>query len=335
MNDEATQVEETQQSAAESAPAPERSVEAAPAAPEKKVELKKAKPVPIEPEKKAPEPLSKYQRIVRSLGEMPEEANETLLDSIDESTIEKLPASAKGVLKHLIAKQEAENKRRLEEQSKQFEDRQKHLAEFEERIKADAKNLIRNRAQLNKMLLDPKFQQMLQAANKEEKDMADPYTPEGIQDRINKGVALAMKEFQEPIRESAQKSQQIARYNEFVENHPKMNESGFKKEVRELMESRHKDNRPISLEDAYAHIDRKRLIEAEEKRLASERQARAKSAQRVSKSTKSSSGESADPVPKWVLEKGYNGHRGNLARLHYLRDNPKALAALRAKQRQR
>ena len=265
------------------------------------------------------------------MGDIPEQPNEELIEAIDEKSIEKLPDSAKGVLKHLMAKQNKEYEERL----KVFEERESKLQEYQQKLKKDAKDLIQNRAQLNKMLLDPKFQKMLKQADIPDEQLADPFSEEGIQQRISKGVANAMKQFQEPITQAAQRSQQMAEYQKFVEAHPQMENKDFKGQVRSLMEQRRGDGQPISLNDAYAHVDRQRLIKAEQERIQKERSARAKSAQQISKSTMSSNGQSKDPVPSWVTDKGYKGARGNTARIMYLRDNPDALQRLRQQQKNR
>tara|TARA_S200002703_G_scaffold154445_2_gene157235 strand:- start:35 stop:979 length:945 start_codon:yes stop_codon:yes gene_type:complete len=281
--------------------------------------------------KEVPKELTKQERITNALGDIPKEPNEQLIEAIDEKSIEKLPDSAKGVLKHLIAQQNKE----YEERIKAFDDRESKLQEYQHKLKKDAKDLIQNRAQLNKMLLDPKFQQMLKQADIPDESMADPFSEEGIQQRISKGVANAMKQFQEPITQAAQRSQQMANYQNFVENHPQMENKDFKGSVRTLMEERRGSGQPISLEDAYAHVDRQRLIKAEQQRIQKERSARAKSAAQISKSTLSSNGQSKDPVPSWVTDRGYNGARGNTARIMYLRDNPDALQRLRQQQKNR
>tara|TARA_A100001515_G_scaffold70872_1_gene56389 strand:- start:18 stop:956 length:939 start_codon:yes stop_codon:yes gene_type:complete len=284
-----------------------------------------------EAEAEVPKELTKSERIQNALGEIPEEPNAQLIEQIDEKTLEKLPNSAKGVLKHLIAQQNKE----YEERVKAFEERELKLQEYQSKLKKDAKDLIQNRAQLNKMLLDPKFQQMLKQADMPDEEMADPFSEEGIQQRISKGVANAMKQFQEPITQAAQRSQQMAEYQKFVEAHPQMENKEFKSQVRSLMEQRREGGQPITLNDAYAHVDRQRLIKAEQDRIQKERSARAKSAAQISKSTLSSNGQSKDPVPSWVTEKGYKGVRGNTARIMYLRDNPEALQRLRQQQKNR
>jgi hypothetical protein len=49
------------------------------------------------------------------------------------------------------------------------------------------------------------------------------------------------------------------------------------------------------------------MLAEQEKQTAKERLKRVKSARQVSRSTVSSSNDGGDPVPKWVMEKGYKG----------------------------
>ena len=75
-----------------------------------------AAPQPAPAPAPAPEPapdLSRYQRIVKSLGEIPESPSDQLLDSIDEKTIENMPANVRGLLKHLMAQQNVEHQKRM------------------------------------------------------------------------------------------------------------------------------------------------------------------------------------------------------------------------------
>ena len=317
----------------------ERTTEEAPAVQEeaKTVEVPASEPAaaaaaPQPAPAPAPEPapdLSRYQRIVKSLGEIPESPSDQLLDSIDEKTIENMPANVRGLLKHLMAQQNVEHQKRMSA----FSSREETLQSQQAKIKEEARNLIRNRAQMNRMLMDPRFQELLKKADLKEEDMADSITPEGMQQRIDKGVAEAMKEFQRPITAAATRAQQMESYYDFVEKHPQMKTPAFKKEVRQFMESRRDGGAPITVEDAYTHVDRQRLLRAEAARATSEREARAKSARKVSRATVSAQPDSGEPVPNWVTKKGYKGVRGDQARIRYLMDNPKALEKLRAQQK--
>ena len=273
----------------------------------------------------------RFSTLMKTLGDVPDTPNEQLLSTIDEKSIENLPSSAKGLLKHLIAQQKVEHQKELEAVKAQNQ----QLTEREQRIKTESKRLIQNRAELNRVLLDPKFQQFLKQADMPEDKMADAFTKEGIQQRIQKGVAEAMQEFQKPITEAAEKARQMAAYTNFVDANPKMNEKAFKKDVLALMQTREQESQPIGIQDAYKMVEFDRMKKAEDQRKQKEMKARAKSNRMIGRTTVSSSAEVGDPVPTWVTKKGYNGARGHAARAMYLRDNPKALAKLRAQQKSR
>ena len=267
--------------------------------------------------------------LLDELGEIPDKPNEALLENIDERSIKNLPASVKGLFKHLVAA----DRHRVQQREVELEKRATDLEKRFDEIKEQNRTVIRNRAQLNKVLLDPKFQEYLKAADMPEEEMKDPLSPEGLEQRIKKEVAQRMKEFQQPITDSARKAQQLSRYQDFVAEHPEMQDSKFKTDVRDLMQSRRDRGTPVSLEDAHALVQGKRLAASQEKNTARDRLKRNESNRNISRSTVSSVKDSGDPVPKWVVEKGYNGVRGQSARIQYLRDNPAALKKLRAQQK--
>ena len=270
-----------------------------------------------------------FDAFMAQLGDIPEEANEQLMESIDSKTFENMPDSAKGVLKHLIARQNKEYQGRVAA----FEKQKESMTDRETKLRDEARNLIRSRAQLNKVLLDPKFQEFMKSADVPEEELDDPFSEKGMQQRIQKGVANAFKEFHDPIRQAAEKAQRQQAYQEFIDNNPKMKDAGFKKEVRQMMQTRRESGSPVSLEDAYNLVDRERMIVVQKQAEEKERTARAKSARRVARATMSAKADSGDPVPKWVTKDGYKGVRGNMARVLYLKDNPKALQKLREQQR--
>jgi len=278
-----------------------------------------------------PTDSSRLEGLLDALGEIPEKPSDALLENLDAKSIENLPDSMKGLFKHLVAA-ERQRVRQLEDQ---MSDRNAELDKKFEDLKEQNRIVIRNRAQLNQVLLDPKFQEFLKNADVPEAELKDPLSPEGMEQRIKKGVAEAMKQFQEPIRQSANRAQQMAKYQDFVAEHPKMNEKAFKGDVRDLMQSRRDSGSPVSLQDAYALVERDRMLQVQEKQTAKDRLKRSESARQIARSTVSSSNDGASPVPKWVMEKGYKGSRGNSARILYLRDNPSALQKLRAQQKTR
>lgn len=288
---------------------------------------------PVDPVAEAEQPTdpSRLESLLDALGEIPEHPSEALLESLDARSIENLPSAMKGLFKHLVAAE----RQRVKQQEEKMSTRNSELDKKFEELKDQNRVVIRNRAQLNQVLTDPKFQEYLKIADMPEEELADPYSEEGIQQRIKKGVAEAMREFQKPIHESATRAQQMAKYQDFVAVHPLMQEKVFKVEVRDLMQERRDAGTAVSLEDAYALVERNRMISEQEKQTARDRLKRSKSARQVSRSTVSSSNDTGDPVPSWVMERGYNGVRGHSARIQYLRDNPAALQKLRAQQKSR
>ena len=315
--------EATQSSPAESVVEPE-AVEATDSASSPEVP---AEPATAEPAAE----VSGYDAFLARFGDIPEKANEQLVGQIDEKTFDRLPDSTKGLLRHIIAKQNADYAERVSV----FEKQKEGIASREAKIREDAKSMIRNRAELNRVLLDPKFQEFMKASDISEEDMDDPFSEKGLQQRISKGVVGAMREFQAPIREAAEKAQRMAAYQDFIDKNPKMKEPSFKKDVRQMMQSRRGEGSPVSLQDAFHLVERERLLSVQRAQEEKERTARAKSARRVSRATRSSKVDTGAPVPKWVTEKGYQGSRGHLARIKYLRDNPTALEKLRQQQKTR
>lgn len=285
----------------------------------------------VETEAETPTEPSRLESLLDALGDIPDQPSEALLENLDERSIRNLPAGVKGLFKHLVAAE----RQRVKQLEEKINTRNSELDKKFEELKEQNRIVIRNRAQLNEVLLDPKFQEFLKQADVAEEDMADPFSQEGIEQRIKKGVAEAMKEFQKPISESANRARQMARYQDFVAENPLMQDKVFKTEVRDLMHQRREGGTPIALEDAYALVERKRMIADAEKKSAKDRMKRSESARQVSRSTVSSKNDTGDPVPKWVTEKGYKGVRGHSARIQYLRDNPAALQKLRAQQKSR
>ena len=251
MNEETGQVEATQEVVETTPEIVETQTEET-----EQATVETPQPTPAAPE------VDRYSQLMKALGEVPEEPNQQLLESIDEKTIEQLPDSVKGMMKHLMAQQQVVQRKRLSE----IDSRAKRLTERSQRVNDETKDLLQKRYELNRVLMDPKFQQYLKQAQVPEEQMEDPFTPEGIKQRIDKGVAKAMTEFQKPIVEAAERARQISKYQDFVDSNPQMKDASFKKEVRTVMESRKETGQPVSLEDAYMMVDRERLIKAEETR---------------------------------------------------------------------
>ena len=177
----------------------------------------------IEPEQPTTEEVQKVsperlESLLDALGEIPETPSEALLETLDAKSVENLPDSMKGLFKHMVAAE----RQRVKQMQEKLSSRNEELEKKFEELKEQNRVVIRNRAQLNEVLMDPKFQEYLKHADVPEEELKDPFSQEGIEQRIKKGVAEAMREFQRPIHESATRAQQMARYQDFVATHPLM-----------------------------------------------------------------------------------------------------------------
>ena len=324
-NAEQTVEEAPEQEAPEESVAPEEPeapaeapVEAAPAEEE-------AEP---EPEQEIDPETAVFDRLADALGELPDSPNERILNGLSEQQIEKLPVEAKVMLKHVLSE-------RIREMERNNAAKQALKSEYDKRRQAladEAKTLIQNRAKLAKVFQTDQVKEILKSKDISDSELPDPYTPEGIQARVERASAQHFSKFIEPITKSARRAEAEAAYNTFVESHPKMLNRKFKSEVAQLVKSRKEANTPISLKDAHDLIDHQHSRREAAERREKERSRRAASARKVGRSSVGSDPENGSDIPDWVAKNGYKGHRGPAATYHFLRDNPKIHARVKKKQ---
>lgn len=258
--------------------------------------------------------------IMDGLGEMPDEPNSKLIESLTAKDIASLPDSVKGILKHSLALSRQE----FSKKSEVFTQREQELASREAELKKANDEMIRNRAKLNEMFLDERFQKHLDKAEIPDEELADINTPEGLQQRIEREAAKANKAIHEPIIQAARQAKMQSDYQEFCSTHPKMNDDSFKGEMLGLMKERKEAGKAIGWDDAYALTEAKRYQAAQEAKAAKERRERAISNAQIQQRTTSSKSSSNEIIPNWVSD-GYDGYKGDEAVNRWLRDNPDAV----------
>ena len=126
----------------------------------------------VETEAETPTEPSRLESLLDALGDIPDQPSEALLENLDERSIRNLPAGVKGLFKHLIAAE----RQRVKQLEEKINTRNSELDKKFEELKEQNRIVIRNRAQLNEVLLDPKFQEFLKQADVAEEDMADPFS---------------------------------------------------------------------------------------------------------------------------------------------------------------
>jgi hypothetical protein len=210
-------------------------------------------------------------------------------------------------------------------------EQQKHQASIEaarqEQAAKDAaialreKEIMRRQQEFAALVQDPR---VVAAAKAPEGELPDPYTEEGIQARIQQGVAQAMQGFLTPFQQAAVETQRQATWLEFVEQNPDMKDKGFQKEVISIIKERQAQGQQISTQDAY-RLNRLRRLEAEsQQRKASEQAARADSARRVARSTQPGGNPGSTDIPKEI--------RGNAQKVAaWLKDHPEAWRSIDAR----
>ena len=338
------QVEETETNVEQpDAVAAEQSVaqEAAPAVePEPEVEQKAQENRPgdmLEPGQKPRElqqsqsrtqQTNRFDRLADALGDLPDAPNDRLLDQIDEKTIEKLPVEAKVMMRHMLADRLREMERNKAAQAA-LQDSYKTK---EEKLHKEAREVIESRAKMAKVFQNQELQELLKKGNVPESKRPDPFTPEGIQARIDKAAAEGLQRFIEPITASEKKAQAESKYNDFVSSHPKMNDKRFKAQVVSLIRERKSNGTPMALKDAHDLVEHQNMVSEAKTKRQRERSRRAESARKISRSGVSSDPDNGSLIPDWVSSKGYKGRRGAAATYLFLKDNPKIHAQVKKSQ---
>jgi hypothetical protein len=279
-------------------------------------------------ESKTESGTSRFDRLADALGDLPDEPNDRLLEGIDEKTIEKLPVEAKVMMRHMLADRLREmerNKRAQEAAAQSYKDKEKELH-------AEARRVIESRAKMAEVFRNKELQDLLKKKDIPESKLPDPFTPEGIQARIDRATAQGLQRFIEPITKSAKQAQAEASYNQFVADHPNMMDKNFKSQVVSLIRQRKEAGVPMALKDAHDLIEHQNMVKEAQVKRQKERARRAESARKISRTSVSSDPDNGSLIPDWVSKKGYKGRRGAAATYLFLKDNPKIHAQVKKSQ---
>ena len=271
---------------------------------------------------------SRFDRLADALGNLPDDPNDRLLDGIDEKTIDKLPVEAKVMMRHMLA----DRLREMERNKKAQEAALQSYKQKEQKLHDEARQVIESRAKMAEVFRNKELQELLKNKDVQEKDLPDPFTPEGIQARIDRATAQGLQRFIDPITKSAKQAQAEAKYNEFVSGHPNMMDKNFKGQVVSLIRQRKEAGVPMALKDAHDLIEHQNMVREAQAKRNKERVRRAESARKISRTSVSSDPDNGSVIPDWVAKKGYKGRRGAAATYLFLKDNPKIHAQVKKSQ---
>jgi len=251
-----------------------------------------------------------FDPLTAELPEVEELRQDGFYEDLTADHIKDLPPVARRMLHNFRVAYEKNNTKLTQIlESKQAEStaRQQKLEQME-------RDFARRQAEFYALVDDPKVRETLQVP---EEDLPDALSPEGIQARIDRGIAQGMQRVLNPLHEAANTRMRESAYLDFVDQHPEMRDPTFKKEVVGLVRARREGGENMSTQDAYQLVKAQQVLAKQQARQAQEQRARASAARRVSRTTASGS-PGNEGIPANVKRKGA------VAIAQWLKTNPEA-----------
>ena len=248
----------------------------------------------VEPEP-APEPSS-FSALDAELGDLEELQHDGFYEKINEDHIKDLPPTARRILHNFrVDRKLAQDKHvsEMEELRAAIEKREQGLSDME-------REFSKRQAEFANLVEDPEVQKLLSEPDGE---MPDIFTEEGVEARIQRGIAKGMSAILEPMKHAADIKARENNYLEFVDKHPEMRDASFKKDVAGLVRSRAEDGIPLSTQDAYQIVKARRVMAQQQARAAQEQRARQQSARRIGRAV-SGGNPSSGEIPPDIKKKG-------------------------------
>ena len=269
--------------------------EAVEAAPSGEVFEQEVAPEPESTPEPAPEPSS-FNALDAELGELEELQHDGFYDKITEDHIKDLPPTARRILHNFRVDRKLAQDKHVEEMESlksAIEKREQGLAEME-------REFSKRQAEFASLVEDPDVQNIL---NQPDGELPDIFTEEGVEARIQRGIAKGMSAILEPMKHAADVKARESNYLDFVSQHPEMKDTSFKKDVAGLVRSRANEGIPLSTQDAYQIVKARRVMAQQQARAAQEQRARQQSARRIGRAV-SGGNPSSGEVPPEVQKKG-------------------------------
>lgn len=251
-----------------------------------------------------------FNALDSELGDIDELKHDAFWDKIDESHIKELPSTARRILHNFRVDREVMKR----EHAKAMRDMESNVTARKTELEQMERDFSRRQAEFAAVAEDPRVRDIL---NTPVESLPDIYTEEGINARIERGIALGMRRVLEPMQNAAADKARQSKYLEFINKHPEMRDAGFKSEVHRLVQTRKGSGNPIKTQDAYQLVKARRVLAQRQQRAQTESRARAQSARQIRAATTSGS-PSSTTIPADVKK------RGAVAIARWLQSNPEA-----------
>ena len=242
-----------------------------------------------------PEPTS-FSALDAELGDLEELQHDGFYEKINEEHIKDLPPTARRILHNFRVDRKLAQEKHVSEMEalkSEIEKRESGLSQME-------REFAKRQAEFASLVEDPEVQKLL---NEPDGDLPDIFTEEGVEARIQRGIAKGMSAILEPMKHAADIKARESNYLDFVESHPEMKDASFKKDVAGLVRSRANDGIPLSTQDAYQIVKARRVMAQQQARAAHEQRARQQSARRIGRAV-SGGNPSNGEIPPDVKKKG-------------------------------
>ena len=174
-----------------------------------------------------------------------------------------------------------------------IEKREQQLSDME-------RDFSQRQAEFASLVEDPEVQKIL---SEPEGELPDIFTEEGVEARIQRGIAKGMSAVLQPMKQAADIKARETNYLDFVDKHPEMRDPSFKKDVAGLVRSRAENGTPLSTQDAYQVVKARRVMAQQQARVVQEQRARQQSARRIGRAV-SGGNPSSGEIPPDIKKKG-------------------------------
>ncbi len=255
-----------------------------------------------------------FNALDSALSDIEELEHDGFYEKIDEGHLKDLPPVARRILHNFRVdrkKQQEAHNREMQGIMTKVEARERRLAESE-------REFAKRQSEFASLVEDPEVQKILAEPQGE---MPDVFTEEGVEARIQRGIAKGMSAILEPMKTAADIKARENSYLDFVQGHPEMRDDGFKKEVVSLVRARADVGTPVSTQDAYQLVKARRITAQQQARVQHEQRARQQSARRVARAVSGGNPSNGEIPPD--VKKG-----GALAIANWLKANPEAARKL-------
>lgn len=243
----------------------------------------------------APEPSS-FNALDSELGEIEELQHDGFYEKIDESHIKDLPPTARRILHNFRVDRKLASEKHVSE----LEALKTKIEERESNLSGMEREFAKRQSEFANLVEDPEVQKLLSEPDGE---LPDIFTEEGVEARIQRGIAKGMSAILEPMKNAADVKARESNYLDFVSQRPEMKDASFKKDVAGLVRSRANEGVPLSTQDAYQIVKARRVMAQQQARSAQEQRARQQSARRIGRAV-SGGNPSSGGIPPEVKKKG-------------------------------